>query len=67
MRACIRRAEASNVARPTAILTNSVGPSVLFLQGSGLSKNAAIQEGKLASAQEWRRAAEKEEKKRAFL
>ena len=67
MRPCIRREEASNVARPTPVLTNSVGSSVPFLQGSGLSMNAAIQEGKLALAQEWRRAAEKEEKKRAFL
>jgi hypothetical protein len=31
--ACIRRAEASNVARPTAILTNSVGPSIPFFPG----------------------------------
>lgn len=33
MPACIRRAEASNVARPAAILTNSVGPSVPFFRG----------------------------------
>ena len=31
--ACVRHTEASNVARPTAILTNSVAPSLPFFQG----------------------------------